>query len=335
MCLITRLSEPFVAKKDIVCYKYLEKDGNSYQTPYQGTSVELGKEMTAKTNESYKGSYNNWRKYGINGGFIHATLGRKDGVSGNIVVKAIIPAGTEFYVGDDAIEVCARKLFITEETFDKYHVPSARIAIRELFDDYFADFFTPEVSVGVGFYRLADGSYLNPVNLTEHINEEDIDGVVSDIHDGTIYVTSLDETEERWCREYHTSCKEQIDSSDDARKDYNGEKHTKDILDREDWEDYPAFVWIKNHQTKGIKNWHMGAMGEIVPVGCDNQLVINIALALLNNSDLITYDWLWSSSEFNSNNAWYLRPSDGCVDYYYKYGSGRVRAFAAFSASSL
>lgn len=336
MCLVTRLSKPFVAKKDIVCYKYLEKYGDSYRTPYQKSTVKLGEEMTANSNKNYNGSYNNWRKYGIEGGFIHAALGRKDGVSGNIVVKAIIPAGTEFYVGDDAIEVCARKLFITKETFETDNVPDSRAAIRELFDDYFADFFKPEVSVGVGFYRLADGSYLNPVNLTKDINEEDIDGVVSDIHDGTIYVTSLDETKARWCEEYRVSCKKQIDSSGDARNDYDGEKHTKDILDRKDLEDYPAFVWIKNHQTKGIKNWHMGAMAEVVPVGCDNQLVINVALALLDNSDLITYDWLWSSSECNSYHAWRLGPSNGRVNYYLsKYGSYRVRAFAAFSASSL
>ena len=337
MCLVTKLSKPFVAKKDIVCYKYLSKRGDDYKTPYRETSVKLGQEMVADSNETYGGEYNNFKKYGIEGGFIHATLGRKDSVDGNIVVKAIIPAGTEFYVGDDAIEVCARKLFITEETFDVDNVPDSKIAIRELFDDYFVDFFNTEDNVSVGFYRLADGTYLNPANLKDkNVSEEDIDGVVSDIHDGTIYVTSLDETSEAWCNKYRTSCKEQIDSSNDARKDYNGEQHTKDILERDDWEDYPAFVWVKNHQTKGIKNWHMGAMGEVNAAGCTNQFVINISLALLDNADLITYAWLWSSSECLSNSAWGLNPSDGRVNYRYnKYGSSRVRAFAAFSSSSL
>ena len=331
MCLITRLTKPFVAKNDIVCYKYLYKKNDRYETPYQNVSVKLGEEMVANSNESYDGDYNNFKKYGINGGFIHATLGRKNTVDGNIVVKAIIPAGTEFYVGDDAVEVCARKLFITDETFETDNIPSSKDAIRELFTDYFADFFKTEESVSVGFYRLADGSYLNPIKLTSDINEDDIDGVVSDIHDGKVYVTSLDETNAVWCNNYSTSCKEQINSSDEARNDYNGEQHTKDILDRNDFENYPAFVWVKNHETKGIREWHMGAMGEVNAVGCTNQFIINIALALIDNSECITYGWLWSSSEYNSNHAWCLNPSNGTVGGNYKTYSGRVRAFAVFN----
>lgn len=36
MCLYTSRNKPFIAKDDIVCYKYLDIDGFKYITPYTG-----------------------------------------------------------------------------------------------------------------------------------------------------------------------------------------------------------------------------------------------------------------------------------------------------------
>lgn len=340
MCLVTRLTKPFVAKKDIVCYKHLCKSGDDYTTPFQDVKVKLGKKMVANAKRKYEGEdWNNYCKHGIEDGFIHALLGKK-GINGNVAVKAIIPAGTEFYVGDDCIEVCARKLILTTEVISPADVPDAKIAIRELFADYFESFFeAPEVEVAVGYYRLADGGYVNPLNLTDDI-KDDIMGIVACIHDGKVYVVSLDCTASEWRTDDWTKftmvCKKQHTNWTSVEDDFDGEGNTKAVLSHYTYspERYPAFALIANYQTKGTKkgDWHMGAAGEIIAIGRDNQFKINLAMALLDNATMIDYEWLWSSSEYTGSNAWGLDPSNGNVDRNNKYGSLRVRAFAAFNA---
>ena len=341
MCLVTRLTKPFVAKKDIVCYKHLHKSGDDYTTPFQDVKVKLGKKMVANTKRKYEGEeWNNYLKHGIEDGFIHALLGKRR-MNGNVAVKAIIPAGTEFYVGDDCIEVCARKLILTTEVISPADVPDAKIAIRELFADYFESFFeTPEVEVAVGYYRLADGGYINPLNLTDDI-KDDIIGIVACIHDGKVYVVSLDCTTSEWCTDDWTKSpmvrKKQHTDWTSVEDDFDGEGNTKAVLSHYAYspERYPAFAWIANYQTKGTKkgDWHMGAAGEIIAISRYNQFKINLAMALLDNATMIDYEWLWSSSEFSNGNALSLYPSGGAVGSTYgKSGSLRVRAFAAFNA---
>ena len=344
MCLVTRLTKPFVAKKDIVFYKHLRKSGDDYTTPFKDVKVKLGKKMVANTKRKYEGEdWNNCRKHAIEDGFIHALLGKKR-MNGNVVVKAIIPAGTEFYVGDDCIEVCARKLILTTEVISPADVPDAKIAIRELFAGSFESFFEAlEVEVAVGYYRLADGGYVNPLNLTDDI-KDDIMGIVACIHDGKVYIVSLDCTASEWCTDDWAKssmvCKKLHTDRTSVEDDFDGEGNTKAVLSHYIYspERYPAFAWIANYQTKGTKkgDWHMGAAGEIIAIGCYNQFKINLAMALLDNATMIDYEWLWSSSEYNDNNAWNLNPSNGNVNnnasyYGNKNYSGRVRAFAAFN----
>ena len=341
MCLVTRLTKPFVAKKDIVCYKYLRNFGGGYYTtPFRNLDVELDEKMIADTKRNYEGE--NWKhhhKHRIEDGFIHALLGRKN-IEGDVVVKAIIPAGTEFYVGDDCIEVCARELMLTTEVIKPEDIPDAKIAIRELFADYFESFFkTPEAEVAVGYYRLANGGYVNPLNLTDDI-KDDIIGIVACIHDGKAYVVSLDCTTDKWCADEYAKRlmvpKKQYTDCHGVEDDFDGEGNTKAVLSNKDYspECYPAFAWIADYQTKGTKkgDWHIGAVGEILAIARYNQFKINLAMALLDNATMIDYEWLWSSSECDSYGAWGLGPSYGFVyGYYGKCGSLRVRAFATFN----
>lgn len=85
-------------------------------------------------------------------------------------------------------------------------------------------------------------------------------------------------------------------------------------------------------------DWYLPSAGELAYIIVSRG---KIAFALqqiykINPASVALYstDWLWSSSEYNGNNAWSLSPSDGNVNgggyYGGKYGSGRVRAFAAF-----
>ena len=123
MCLTSFRKEPFISDKDIICYKVLEIVGNGeFVTPVQRIPVKLGEEIVAGDIEGKmpvpvyhkigEGDvYATKKDYQIGEGFIHAYLklptmeyylSNKEGTNYNkVIVKCIIPAGTEFYLGNE------------------------------------------------------------------------------------------------------------------------------------------------------------------------------------------------------------------------------------------
>jgi hypothetical protein len=121
MCLCTREKLPRVAKRDIVCLKILSEVSNGvYKTPYQGVRVQLNSKIEASPKRvdisfSDNDCLDN-TVYSINGGAVHSVLldeGRCKGSS--CVKKAIIPKGTEYYLGCFGLEVASKELYITDK----------------------------------------------------------------------------------------------------------------------------------------------------------------------------------------------------------------------------
>lgn len=122
MCLTSFREKAYISDKDIICYKVLEIVGNDeFVTPVQSTPVKLGEEIVAegiegkmmvpvyhKIGEGDMFATN--KEYHIGAGFIHAYLKLPDaeqylnsldgGFLNKVIVKCIIPAGTEFYLGN-------------------------------------------------------------------------------------------------------------------------------------------------------------------------------------------------------------------------------------------
>ena len=100
---------------------------------------------------------------------------------------------------------------------------------------------------------------------------------------------------------------------------------------------YPAALACKTYRTAKTSagKWFLPDMGQLGHImnGKDR---IRYALSEIGSASAGSWsnDWLWSSSEYYSGNAWFLNPSDGTVgrNGCLKYLSGRVRAFAAFNA---
>lgn len=101
-----------VAETDIVCYKMIEVYGRKkgeevLRTPYQGTRVELNKTYTAEGIEDlYSEVDDDFMQIEVGSGFIHSFQEFEDAMEdvldygyGNIVVKCIIPKGTEYIKG--------------------------------------------------------------------------------------------------------------------------------------------------------------------------------------------------------------------------------------------
>lgn len=109
MCLVSKWNFPRKTKEDIICYKRLIIKTDKYYTPFTCTPVELNKLLNAKGIgfcNIISGNYKTSR-------YIHAYTKPLMFRSG-IVVKAIIPKGTKYHISRDDIEICARKMFITD-----------------------------------------------------------------------------------------------------------------------------------------------------------------------------------------------------------------------------
>lgn len=100
---------------------------------------------------------------------------------------------------------------------------------------------------------------------------------------------------------------------------------------------------IQKYHTEGTiaGDWYIPACGEAYKLyenrtallASFNKINSASSSAGLSGSVLLTTNYIWSSSEYNSDTAWRLNPSGGSVDGYYgKSSSYRVRAFAAFNA---
>lgn len=114
--------EPLIAKEDIPVYKLLEKIHDQYITPFlckpivfvNGIAVQETSKFTYG-NDTYLGRTIHTIRVGIHSTTISFTFGFK------LACKAIIPKGTEYYVGIYN-EMVSKKLIIfeTEEDYQKY-----------------------------------------------------------------------------------------------------------------------------------------------------------------------------------------------------------------------
>lgn len=137
-----------IAKKDIVCYKVLEIRGKNlgryiyFVTPYKEKKIELNKEYA--DNKEIR----MWEEYSclcrqtltqIGQGVFHTFAGKMDAfahcqnMGGCIVVKCIIPKGSEYYVGD-FVKLSAGDMKITKSYGSKNLIITSEI---EWLDSFF------------------------------------------------------------------------------------------------------------------------------------------------------------------------------------------------------
>lgn len=122
MCLVTEFPEE-VSRRDITCYKVLEKHDTEYTSPFMGKTYKVPSEIEDDGEEFVKSRE---KKLVIKGGFIHsftnlyAALGLRDKLkqtvvsSDFVVVKCIIPEGTRFYESSGGHDYCSKKIKLIE-----------------------------------------------------------------------------------------------------------------------------------------------------------------------------------------------------------------------------
>lgn len=126
MCLISYISEPLVAKEDIVCYKVLHHLGdNCYVSPFRNMPYKINSvnypetvfsESDIKLTELYC--------YSIGNGFLHcyrscgvplSYYDFKQQISCPLYLfECYIPKGAKYFINRNGTEVCADKLFVKD-----------------------------------------------------------------------------------------------------------------------------------------------------------------------------------------------------------------------------
>ena len=173
MCLYTKTNIPYIAKRDIPCYKVLKMIGpNTFVTPFQKYPVNLNEPLVAEFNGQIEKCFDS---YVINGGYIHACIDYSNYLSDDVIFKAIIPKGTEYFVSSDCTTICAKKLILTEKIGLQGNVSFTYEWMMDILEDLWKD---NDGKHCIGDFLLSDGSIVRPSNKYDR---EDIVGLVCDV----------------------------------------------------------------------------------------------------------------------------------------------------------
>lgn len=349
MCLFSQTIKPLVADTDIVVYKYLEKGCNGIvETPYQRTQVTLGHTFVAKGKlpKLTKNYFNN----AIGEGVIHAYIDKtiaKCYLSEGQIVKAVIKAGTQFFVQFDMTEIAATEI-VLDDDFQTYSEETVK-EIEDNLDNTINVIYkllreqNTHNGVFVGDYVLSDKSIVAPDALTKNM---DVIGIISFFtKDGTPNVTALKQTECMWGRMANFVVNV-VNSRKKSVEDFNGADYTKKLYEtyKDRLDDFPALKYCVEYETKGTKkgDWVFGSSGEVLQM-VRNAYLINRSIEKLNEvkgdcgyaDEIIDSTVYWTSAEYNSTDAWGCYTSNAiCGGWYVKRNSLYVRPSLALGKTN-
>ena len=342
MCLFSQNIKPLVADTDIVVYKHLVKRCNgNVHTPHQDTQVILGQKFVAKG--KLPKLPENYSNNEISEGVIHAYIDKataKSYLSQGEIVKAVIKAGTQFFVQFDMTEIAATEI-VLDDDFQTYSEETVK-EIEDNLDNTINVIYkllreqNTHNGVSVGDYVLSDKSIVAPDALTKNM---DVIGIISFFaKDGTPKVTALKQTKCRWgsLTDFAVNA---VNSREKSVEDFNGADYTKKLYEtyKDSLDDFPALKYCVEYETKGTKkgDWVFGSSGEILQT-VRNAYLINRSIEKLNEvkddcgyaDEIIigTFTYYWTSAESNSLYAWYnYTASAYCSRCNLKCDSGYVR----------
>ena len=273
MCLYLREQKPRVAKEDITVLKYVKVYDNLITSPLQNTVIHANEVLTASPDkvdicslgEDILGN----NVYSLNGGAIHAKL-IKGGFSGCECRKAIIPAGTDYWVSACGDEIAARSMIITDVDWDKGDNKVSDSIFEEILEN------AQEVNgVRIGDYLLENGGYTRP---RKGLSEDEVVGIVAGFHEGEPIIAALTFFVGAYAdRIYGSKFGEYYNSNKDAIKTFNGKTITEKYRDGSIKDDrFEAFEACINYRNDKDEKWYLGAAGEVATM-LDNCIYLNAA----------------------------------------------------------
>ena len=301
MCLIT--TEPYyrISKEDISVIKYVIRSDGVIKTPYTKIEIPINKIMKASSEKEeaeflMKDILNN-DIYSISEGAIHAKL-----IVDNFphmpfeLRKAIIPAGTKYWISSNGTEIAAKEMIVTNQVFVKKIDRSSENIFKEILSN------APKFNgIRVGDYLLENGEYVKP---QKNLSKNDIVGIVVGFSNKKPLIAALSSftcnSKTPNMRYYNT-----INMSDIV---FNGKEITG-LNTKEKNNKLEAFEICTNYRKEKGENWYFGAIGEVLTM-LNNIKYINAANQITGIEFNILNSWICSCSEFNYNNVW-------CCSHYY------------------
>ena len=317
MCLVIGNNRSFVSDNDIVVYKYVTRTNNGYKTPYQHHPVKVNQMLTASENgEAIVREY--CRKHQIEGGAIHSCVSSKDkNFSDNVCLKAVIPAGTEFWIQDDMKQIASRQLLITDEVVeDERHTD-----MSELFKFVYDNAPSNKDGIKVGDVLLSNGEVVSPLADFDKTKVIGYVGYIHPLTDKAVFI-GLENDSLPFATDYNIRNSSHSDiSSSEVENDFEGHKHTYDIANAEDYNSdiFKAIEYCRQYRTEGTNrgDWYLPAIGEAIALA-KNIRYINASIEYLHIGDTLNFDWMWSSSQTGDGSySWCCYLDDGDCGYYW------------------
>lgn len=298
MCLYLREKKARVAKEDITVLKYVKVDDNVIITPYQCTKIPVNEVLTASPNNVETCSFGKDMfgndVYSINGGAIHAKL-IKSVFSKYECRKAIIPAGTEYWVSVRGDEIAAKSMIITDIKWDEGDNKVSTSIFEEILEN------APEVNgVRIGDYLLENGDYARP---RKGLSEDDVVGIVAGFHDGKPLIVALTFFIGAYDRLYDSNFGECYNNNKDAIKAFNGRSITKKYREGSRNDSFEAFESCINYRKDKDEEWYFGAAGEVATM-LDNCIYLNAAHQITGLGFVIGDEWYHSCSYGGYYESW-------------------------------
>lgn len=291
MCLSLREKQPRVAKEDITVLKYVRVCDNFITSPYQHTKIPVNEVMTASPKKEEINFFgvdllgNN--SYCLSGGAIHAKL-IKDGLSKFECRKAIIPAGTEYWVNIHGDGIAARSMIITDINWDNGDNKVSEIIFEEILEN------APEVNgIRIGDYLLENGEYIRP---QKGLSEDEVVGIVAGFHEGEPLIVALKSFVGVYDRLNNSRIEDPYNMSKDAIKAFNGRSITKKYKEGSRDNRFEAFEACINYRKDKDEEWYFGALGEIATM-INNCIYLNAAHQITGLGFIIAGEWYHSCSE--------------------------------------
>lgn len=327
MCLYLRDKKPRVAKEDITVLKFVRVYNKLIISPMQHTVIHANEVLKASPDKEYIVPFdtdilgNNL--YTLNGGAIHAKL-IKDRYFGYECRKAIIPAGTDYWVSVRGDEIAARSMIVTDIKWDEGDNKVSESLFEEILEN------APEVNgVRIGDYLLENGAYTRP---RKGLTEDEVVGIVAGFHEGEPLIAALTFFDCAYAdRIYGSKFGEYYNINKDAIKTFNGRSITKKYRDERDIKNknrYEAFEACVNYRKDKGEEWYFGATGEIATM-LDNCIYLNAAHHITNLGFLIGTEWYNSCTEGGRDYSWgcYLCKYKVQCRWYYKDDKNRTVPF--------
>lgn len=320
MCLFTHNIKPMTCNKDIAVIKFLllESRLGMLSTPYRFVTVRLGEMMKAK------GKFTelplNYSDNRLDEGLIHASIKSNsayiDGKpKGRVAYKAIIKAGTPFFVSFDLGEVAATEMYLTEERVTYNNVDAIIGETQKTLHD---------TVMSQGYMSNKDGVRVGDVllpDLKTFVHKEDITpdmeaiGIVGFMRpDGKPQVIALAQSLQPFYNKeaFVFVADNYAKTFETVAEDFNGYEETnqyKQCLGVES-ESCPSFEYCLHYETPGTKkgDWYLPAAGEILQT-VRNIAFVNETLEMLGKNNCNIQAEMMDASK----HYWSSTISDFCV----------------------